>query len=474
MVGAFAIGCGDSSSSKPETNNLGETVSSFDRKAPNIVVVMTDDQAIDTMRAMPQTRRLLGSAGTTFTNDIVSFPLCCPSRAAFLTGQYAHNNGVRDNGPPDGGVGALDQSETLPVWLREAGYDTTFVGKYLNGYGKDANGGPEFIPPGWVNWYALTAGDKTSAYDYDVNEDGKLVHYGTDDADYKTDVMAGLAQQALERSLRKTRPFFLWVATSDPHTDNGLGPNARRNPLPAPRDSGSFKGAEPPMPKSYDEKDVSDKPGWIQELPPLSREQRVDIRTLYVSQLESLGAVDDLVAGLVKKLRDAGELENTIVVFTSDNGFIRGQHRIDSGKSLIYEESIKVPLLMAGPGIPSGEVHREPVSNVDLAPTLLQAAGVKPGLAQDGLPMQPLLAGERSRPPILLEIYGRKDGDVFGVRTADFSYAEHTEGFAELYDLRRDPLELENVAGEAEYTGVQKRLAADLERLRKCAGSSCR
>lgn len=472
LLGVIA-GCGGGSN-EPARNDLGNKEASFDEAAPNIVVVMTDDQAADTMVAMPRTRRLLGAAGTTFTRGTVSFPLCCPSRAAFLTGQYAHNNGVKDNGPPDGGIGALDQERTLPVWLREAGYETAFVGKYLNGYGKDKNGGPEFVPPGWVRWYGLTSDSKTSAYDYVVNENGELVRYGNGRGDYKTDVMARLSRKAVRETAPGPRPFFLWVATSAPHTDNGLPPDARRNPLPAPRHLGKYERAKPPRAQSFDEGDVSDKPRWIRRLPRLNPRKRAAIRRLYVSQLESLGAVDDLVAGLLAQLRRAGELERTLFVFTSDNGFIRGRHRIRSGKSLIYEEAINVPLLIAGPGVPAGEIHREPVANVDLAPTLLRAAGVRPGLEQDGVPLQPVLAGERERPPILLEIFGRKDGNVFGIRTGDHVYAEHADGFVELYDLARDPFQLENAADDPSQAAARTRLAAELDRLRDCAGASCR
>ena len=472
LAAAALAGCGGDATD-PTTNDLGDKEESFDGEAPNIVVVMTDDQAADTMVAMPKTRRLLGGEGTTFTRGTISFPLCCPSRATFLTGQYAHNHGVKDNGPPDGGIGALDQERTLPVWLRGAGYETAFVGKYLNGYGKDKNGGPEFVPPGWVRWYALTSDDKTSAYDYAVNENGELVHYGNGKGNYKTDVMARLSRKAVRETAPGPRPFFLWVATSAPHTDNGLPPNARRNPLPAPRHLGKYKRAQPPQGGSFDESDVSDKPRWIRKLPRLNPRKRRAIRKLYVSQLESLGAVDDLVAGLVRQLRREGELDRTLFVFTSDNGFIRGRHRIRSGKSLIYEEAINVPLLMAGPGIPKGEVYRRPVANVDLAPTLLRAAGVEPGLEQDGVPLQPVIAGERERPPVLLEIYGRKDGNVFGIRTGDYVYAEHADGFVELYDLRRDPFQLENAANDPALATQRLRLKAELGRLRSCSGASC-
>lgn len=458
-----------------ERNNLGQLRHNYNRSAPNIVVVMTDDQAMDTMKAMPKTRRLIGDRGVTFRDPIVSFPLCCPSRAAFLTGQYAHNNNVKDNGPPAGGIGALDQSETLPVWLRKAGYDTIFVGKYLNGYGKGPNGGPTFVPPGWTNWYGLTASDKTSAYNYEINENGKLVSYGDKPSDYKTDVLARLSATSLRQSLRRSdRPVFLWAATSDPHTDNGLGPDARRNPLPAPRDDGSFKGESLPQPASFDEADVSDKPADVRSLPSLSRDQLDEMATLYVSQLESLGAVDDLVARLVQVLADAGELRNTVLVFTSDNGFMRGQHRIDSGKSLIYQESLHVPLLISGPGFPRGTRYSGPIANTDMSQTLLRAAGATAAIKQDGIPIQNTIASGDDRPPTLIEIYGRKDGDLFGLRTRDFAYAEHSDGFVELYDLRSDPDELENVADRPMYAATADRLSRVLQRLRTCSGDSCR
>jgi len=436
---------------------------------------MTDDQAMDTMKAMPKTRHLIGSRGVTFADPIVSFPLCCPSRAAFLTGQYAHNNNVKDNGPPDGGIGALDQRQTMPVWLRKAGYETTFVGKYLNGYGKGPNGGPTFIPPGWVNWYGLTASDKTSAYNYEINENGRLVKYGDSPSDYKTDVLARLSATSLRNSLlHSNRPVFLWTATSDPHTDNGLGPDARRNPLPAPRDDGTFKGTSLPQPPSFNEGDVTDKPADISALPQLTTDQLGDMETLYVSQLESLGAVDDLVARLVRVLSEAGELNNTVFVFTSDNGFMRGQHRIDSGKSLMYQESLHVPLLVSGPGFSPGTKYRGPVANTDMSQTLLRAAGVQASIKQDGVPIQETIASSQGRPPVLIEIYGRKDGDLFGLRTRDFAYAQHADGFVELYDLGADPNELKNVAGDPQYAATVARLSTQLQRLRSCSGRDCR
>lgn len=465
-------GCGGGDQA-PDLNDLGQLRKRFDPSAPNVVVVMTDDQAIDTMRAMPSTRKLVGGRGVTFKTAIASFPLCCPSRAAFLTGQYAHNNGVRDNGPPDGGIGALDQRNTLPVWLRDAGYQTTFVGKYLNGYGKNSNGGPLFVPPGWTDWHALTAGDKTSAYGYQMSENGTLVDYGSDPADYKTSVMTRIAVKAINEQASSRRPFFLWVATSDPHTDSGLGPNARRNPLPAKRDIGSFKDLPLPKPPSFNEREVADKSSAIASLPSLSPEQHDEIRTTFISQVESLRSVDRLVRRVVNALRRAGELDDTLVVFTSDNGFMRGQHRIDSGKSLAYEESIRVPLLIAGPGFRGERTVHGPVANIDLAPTILRATGTSPSLVIDGEHLQ----GTDERQgvgEVLIEIYGRRQENVFGVRTPRFSFFQNSDGESELYDLRRDPFQLHNLAGKHQNSAVQRRIESRLDLLRNCRGRSCR
>lgn len=468
-------GCGGGSDGPPaaERNDLGQRADRFTASDPNILVVTTDDQSLDTMRAMSGTKRVLGRSGVDFRNSFSSFPLCCPSRATFLTGQYAHNHGVLDNGPPVGGISALDQDSTLPVWLREDGYETTFVGKYLNGYGKKKNGGSTFIPPGWVNWRSLTSDGKTSAYDYDVNDNGELVSYGREPGDYKTTVTSDLAAGALEGQVASERPFFMWIATSAPHTDGALGPRAPRNPIPAPGDRGSYKDAKLPRPPSFDEADVSDKPPLVSGRERLTKDDLAGMRTTYVSQLESLRAVDRMLLRLVKILRDADELENTIVVFTSDNGFLRGQHRFDSGKSLIYEGSIRVPLLVAGPGFSSGRSEDALVSNVDLAATFVRASGARPDRRLDGVPLQDKPLAKAGREDVLLEIFGRRNGNVFGLRTPRYVYVEHETGFTELYDLDRDPGQLRNVEGTKRLAGIERKLAGRLADLRECSGRSC-
>jgi N-acetylglucosamine-6-sulfatase len=466
----LAFSCGGGFDAPGAPTEPGESTTTA---PPNFVVVMTDDQAMDTMKAMPKTRRLIGAGGTRFTNALVSYPLCCPSRASFLSGQYAHNHGVLNNDPPNGGIESLDQRRTLPVWLSRAGYRTGFVGKYLNGYGKNRNGGNRFVPPGWSEWYSATAGDKKNPYDYRMSENGKLVRYGNRARDYKTDVMADKAERFIARRSRGNRPFFLWVATSAPHTDSGASDDGPRNPKPARRHFGSFADAKLPRPPSYNAADVSGKNHWVTNKRLIGPERKRLMRRLYVSQLESLLAVDDLVERLVERLERTGELERTILVFTSDNGFLRGQHRLDAGKSRHYDESVRVPLLIRGPGFPAGAEISTPVANVDLAATAVAAGDAEPHFALDGVPLQEVVAGRGGREGVLLEVFERKP-ELRAVRTERYVYADIADGEPELYDREQDPYELVNLADDPGHREVRERLAAHLDRLRECSGEDCR
>ena len=448
----------------PETMNSQPPASSEPGR-PNVVVVMTDDQALDTMVAMPRTRRLIGTRGTTFERAIVSFPLCCPSRATFLTGQYAHNHGVRNNGGPNGGYAALDATRTLPVWLSRAGYRTGFVGKFLNGYGKgDA---VREVPPGWDEWYGLPGKAKQRAFGFQLNENGRLVEY--DEGAYKTEVLAEKAARFVAEAAPSRRPFFLWVATNGPHKDSGLPDYVERNPEPAPRDRGMFEHQRAPRHAAIDEGDVSDKPRDVRKHPRLDGAARERLDREYVSQLESLASIDRLVAGLVRRLRAAGELDRTLFVFTSDNGYLRGHHRLE-GKSRPYEEAIRVPLLVRGPGFSAGERDRRLVANVDLAATILEAAGADADVPIDGRSLLP--ASDRRggrRDAVLIEVFERKQAFT-GLRTRRYTYAEYESGDRELYDLRRDREQLDNLARDDRRPQLRARLSRRLAELRSCVG----
>jgi len=439
---------------------------------PNLVLVLTDDQTLESLRVMPQTRHLIGDAGTTFTNAFVSFPLCCPSRATLLTGQYTHNHGVRGNVPPRGGVGALDASETLPVWLQSAGYYTAHVGKYLNGYGEVV---PPDVQPGWSRWLALVDPSTYSFYDYTLSDDGRLVRHGSAAADYQTDVLAAAAE-AIVRDRAGRGPFFLSVAPVAPHLERSDARGKGTPPRPAPRHAGRFAAEPLPAKASFDEADVSDKPRSLRRLPRMTAAAQEEVLRTYRAQLAALLAVDDLVARLVGALAETGELDRTLIVFTSDNGFFHGEHRIRDGKFLPYEEAIRVPLLVRGGGFPAGATATQLVANVDLAPTLLEAAGASPGLVLDGVPLQVLARDPqqgRERALLLEAIEGNR-ATYTAIRTDRWVWVEYDDGSRELYDLVADPLELRSRHTGKTLAGVRGELAAHLARLRRCAGDDCR
>lgn len=443
---------------------------------PNVIVLMTDDQTVESLRVMPQVRRSLMREGATFENSFVSYPLCCPSRATLLTGQYAHNHGVLSNAPPAGGYQALDGAQTLPVWLRRAGYTTALVGKYLNGYGRER---PREVPPGWSEWYASVDPTTYRYFGYTLNENGRLVRYGRRPEQYDTDVFADLAVDVVRRRAREAAPFFLWVSFLAPHEGGPTGPErVRGSALPAPRHRGRFAEEPLPRPASFDEADVSDKPPGVRGRPRLDRTHVAAITERYRLRLESLLAVDDAVGRIVSELERAGELENTLIVFTSDNGYLQGEHRIPLGKVSLYEPATRVPLVMRGPGIRAGLRLSQAVSNVDLAPTIVDVARARAGLTMDGESLWPLLRDPgiyRGR-DLLHEGSGGSSSvlSFTALRTPRWVYAQHFSGAEELYDLEHDPDQLVNLASSAEAAAVRSELRGRLAALARCAGQGCR
>jgi len=445
---------------------------------PNIIVLMTDDQTQESMKVMPKTRALLGSAGTTFANSFVSLSLCCPSRATFLTGQYAHNHHVLSNKAPTGGYSKLNHANTLAVWLRRAGYRAAFVGKYLNGYPPAAR--PLEIPPGWADWLGAVGGI-TDYFNYRMNDNGRPLKFGSAPTDYKTDMEARHIEGVIRAAAQARQPLFLWAGLPAPHAggESASDPNSRQAPVPAPRHAGRFASVPLPRPPSFNEANVSDKPTSIRRLPALTPAAIALAQSAYRKQLESLLAVDDAVASTVTALQQTGELSNTVLIFTSDNAFMNGQHR-QIAKSLPYEPSIRVPLLIRGPGFPAGRHVRQPVANVDLAPTIMALAHAQASRVMDGVSLLSLahnarLGGDRA---LLLEGPVRRSERVTvafkGVRTARYKYVEYVNGERELYDLVRDPDELTNQARNPAFASIRSRLAARLRTLRGCRGAACR
>jgi N-acetylglucosamine-6-sulfatase len=430
---------------------------------PNFVVIMTDDQTSASLRVMPKTLRLLGQTGTTFSNNFATYPLCCPSRATFLTGQYAHNHGVLENQPPQGGYTKLNHNNTLPLWLQEAGYYTVHIGRYLNRYGEDVP--PETIPPGWNDWQAVIEREKM--YNYRLNDNGTIVTYGSAPADYSTDVQANRAVVSLTEAAER-QPFFVHIAPTAPHKDHAI--NTFPNPKPAPRHLNRFANEPLPMPPSFNEADVSDKPPYVRNLKRFTPEQINTIKNRYRSRLASLLAVDDLVEKVVDKLGQLGILHNTVIIFTSDNGFMHGEHRIAEGKSQPFDESTRVPLIIRGGGFPAGVTVHKLVANIDLAPTIVALAGATAWLATDGRPLLPLPSAGRD---LLIE---RLFYDA--VRNDSFLYVEHRTGYRELYDMRKgtpnyDPYQIRSRHADPAYSSIRTDLAGKLNQLRTCLAASC-
>jgi N-acetylglucosamine-6-sulfatase len=440
---------------------------------PNVIVVTTDDQRASDIRVMPEVRRLIGGAGTTFQRSYVNYPLCCPSRATFLTGQYAHNHGVLWNFFPQGGFYAFrNQRETLPVWLQRAGYHTALMGKYLNEYGER---NPRQIPPGWSEWYGGVDPSTYHYFGFTLNENGRLHHYGNRPRDYQTDVLARKAVRLIGRRAPKRQPFFLWVTPTAPHTVTDTARAEGTPAEPAPRHAGRFANARLPRPPSFFEPDISDKPPILRGLPTVSDEAVERLTEHYRGRLASLLAVDEAVARMVAALRRTGELDNTLFVFTSDNGWLLGEHRVAGQKYLGFEESIGVPLLIRGPGFPAGRKVDELASNVDLAPTILDAAGAGAGRRQDGVSLRRLVGPRPPRRDLLTET-GENVGLpwYWQIHTKRWVLEEVSSGEVELYDLARDPFQLDNVAGDPAFAAIQAKLAARLAKLRDCAGRGCR
>ncbi len=454
---------------------------------PNIVFVLTDDQTASEFAYMPNLKALVADQGVTFPNFLISVSLCCPSRTSILRGQYAHNHGVHTNVWPTGSLSRFQaeglETSTVATWLQGAGYRTGLVGKYLNGYGfhhariKDE---PEtadtYVPPGWSQWFAVLRG-ATAAFDYRVNTNGKILEYGHRATEYAVDVLRDQAVTFIRRSSGLGVPFFAYIAVSPPHLPA----------TPAPRHSQLFSSAMVPRTGSYDEADVDTKPAYVRTHPRLTQETMGQIDARYRQRLRSLQSVDEMIADLVKVLAETGQLADTYIFVTSDNGYLQGQHRIPMAKQAPYEESINVSMAVRGPGIPAGSVARELAGNIDLAPTFAEIAHARIPDFVDGRSLLPVLLAKPEARPVwrsafLIEHWPSR-GDIEGdltdmpkfeaVRLRDSIFVEYDGGERELYDLAKDPSELHNLSPTAPRHLVD-RLSGLLAQLASCKAQGCR
>jgi N-acetylglucosamine-6-sulfatase len=460
--------------------------------APNIVVILTDDQEdTGSMAYMPKVHSLLAEQGITFTNSFVNLPLCAPSRASFLTGLSAHNTGIKANNPIDGGGWAAfkdKEANALPVWLGRAGYKTAFLGKYVNRYGQQSTWGAwlawagnladvelkgpnignprDWVPPGWDLWYAFTEW-RARYFDYAVNENGTILHFDHRQSDYSTDVLKERATRFIAEQASTRDPFFMLIATKAVHAQGARA-------IPAPGYAHAFEDVSLPTGSSFNTKDGRHKAQGTS----VKGETKANLTKAYRAELQTLQSVDDLVEAMVESLQQAGKLDDTLIVYTSDNGFLYGQHRL-IGKSAAYEESIKVPLVMRGPGIPKGETRDVLVNNLDVVATIAELSGAAPGYPLDGRSLTPLFADADAswRSALLFESpvshVQKPSARYTGVRTKNFKYVRYDGGLEQLFDLAKDPHELWNEAGQAGYADELASLRSLNERLKSCRGASC-
>ncbi|MCA1731775.1 MAG: sulfatase, partial [Actinobacteria bacterium] len=409
-------------------------------------------------------------------------------RTTILTGLYAHNHGVKTNNPPEGGfekfVSNGDEQDTIATRLQQSGYETGLFGKYLNSY--PGNLDTTHVPPGWNEWHAWADtlgknGSKNSTnkgggesqaeyYEYSLNENGQIASYGNSPEDYMTDVLSSKAKDFVHSAASDSKPFFLYLSTTAPHG----------GPIPAERHKGAFAGQTIPHPPSFDEQDISGKPPWIREKNLFSNKDVSSIDELYQERSETMLAVDDMVGSLVQELEDNGQLDNTFIFFTSDNGYILGEHRIQADKRYPYEEAIRVPLFVRGPGVPAGSKVENMILNTDFAPTFAELAGAS-SPPTDGRSLVPLLLGEDPpswRSAFLLEWYGernpkrRNPPPYEAIRTENYKYVEYDSGDKELYDLQTDPYELNNTYDSADPSLVAN-LKTQLDSLGSCKSGEC-
>lgn len=445
---------------------------------PNIVIVMLDDLDAPSVSAMETASRRIGAEGMTFTNCFATTPICAPSRASLLRGQYAHNHGVERNTGDNAGFLAFSNAglerETMATLLQNAGYRTALIGKYLNGYAPSESS--SYIPPGWDHWVSPISHDAYRSFRYVMNVNGKLERFGKKKKDYLTDVLARYAKTFLDDALADRRPFLLMLTPYAPHSPS----------VPAPRHKGIFRGKKAPRSPAFNERNNRDKASWLKQTPLISATRIQKLDQSYELRLESLQSVDDLLTDVLDTLETRGALTNTFVFLLSDNGFFLGDLRQPNGKDAPYDSATRVPFLVRGPGIAAGSETDQLALNIDILPTVLQMAGASvPGFV-DGRSLLPVMQGNASngRQHALLEGFGKETGDegsseaaappFRALRGHEALYVEYPESDEkEYFDLQADPYLLDNTYRRVsrQSTRAYSRLLAQIT---DCQGGRCR
>lgn len=421
---------------------------------PTIVLINSDDQRFDTLQYMPHVREDIVKKGINFKNSFVVNPVCCPSRAALLSGTYSHTNGVYDNNGANGGFRAFNDTGSVAAYI-DLPYVTGLFGKYLNHYEDAARKG--HVPLGWDKWVAF---DREGYHNYKLNVDGEVHDYGVGQDTYSTAVLTDHIVNFIEDT--PDEPLFVYFAPATPH-------------FPAqyePQDAGKFADLKHWRPAAFNERDISDKPGWVQRGDLMTRGQIRKSDQFRRDQLRSLQSLDRNVGRIIDTLEETGRLENALIMYTSDNGYSWGEHRY-TGKNVPWEESIRVPLAVRWDAvIKKPRVDEHLIANIDLTPTIADIAGT-PAPHVEGKSILPLLRNPNAawREAFLIEHYAEAKNQRIptycAVRTDRYKYVDYMWGGDELYDLGRDPHEMQNRIDDPSMHGV-------LSQMRKKLASLCK
>ncbi len=479
-LGFLSAACGGSGLTSPSApTSPTPPVATVSR--PNIVFILLDDAEEAMTSNMPRIRSAFIDKGLRFNNAFANTPLCGPSRSNVLAGQFAHNTGVIANAGSDAGYPAWSSrgydSNNIGPWLKAAGYKTGIFGKYENDYPNTGSAGysETFVPPGWDDWRVVMS-DRTATNNlYTLNENGVLRTYTGDTGGYQTDILSERMQSFIKNvKANSSQPFFAFLSLGAPHTPTE----------PAARYLSAYPGATAPRGRSFNEADMSDKPRWLQSQAPLMDSATIaEIDSDYRGSLQALLSVEDAVDALFQTLDQLGLASSTYVFFTSDNGLHRGEHRLRGGKNTPYEESIRMPFYVRGPGVPPAKSVDHLTGLVDLAPTFLGLAGAAVPASVDGLSFVPVLSATPPalsawRQEMLIEHPGGAGLPVqippyYAVRTQTELYVEYDNTENEYYDLKNDSLQLDNLARQTSASTIS-RLSARVAALKACRGASCR
>jgi N-acetylglucosamine-6-sulfatase len=446
---------------------------------PNIVFILADDESLNLLKYMPRVQEMQ-RAGTTFSNYFVTDSLCCPSRSSIFTGRYPHNTGIYTNHLPDGGYNLFHslngEASTFATDLRSAGYRTALMGKYLNEYLPKSAGKIGLIPPGWSEW--AVGGNSYSEFNYQLNVNGKVRSHGDSPKDYLTDVIAKRGAAFIDRAVDAKQPFMLELAPYAPHSPY----------TPAPRDRKKYATLKAPRTKAFNAV-TTNAPTWLAAKKPLSAAAKKELDVKFRKRARSVRAIDAMIARIQATLVAKGVADNTYLIFSSDNGFHLGEHRLRAGKQTAFDTDIRVPLVVTGPGVPAGRQVAELAENIDLRPTFASLAGADLSPVIDGRDLSGLMRGGTAADPrdaVLIEHRGEvmiaADPDVqskasgnpptyAALRGPDWLYVEYITGEREYYDTVADPAQLNNVVSTVPTYRLQQ-LHATLAQMQGCTGTA--